>query len=273
MTFKILSGRSISLGMAMLLGFIILGSIAMQPVAAQDKNVTCIGADLGSYAELGFCLAPQVVVEPESVDEANYTAGREVRASMLLNGSRASIHLLYPCQPPQTMLEPAALKTLIEAYEPALAQANYSDSMLSISGFPAIWGQVSNLIFAAYQPTNQTPALVVMDSSMNEDIMADFLPNLRITVKEGNTPIGPGYCPDTTTVAAEAEPVEAQSPEVQPAQANAENNAAASSQVTGQTTPAETRQSAFESAKDKMAADREAAKKKLEEAKERMKNF
>ncbi len=66
-----------------------------------------------SYAELGFCLPPQVVVEPESVEEVNYTSGREVRASMLLNGSRVSLHLLYPCQAPQTKLEPEALKSLI----------------------------------------------------------------------------------------------------------------------------------------------------------------
>ncbi len=247
MTFKILSCRSISLGTAMLLGFILLGSLALLPVAAQDKNVTCIGADLGSYAELGFCLAPQVVVEPESVDEANYTAGREVRASMLLNGSRASIHLLYPCQPPQTILEPAALKSLIEAYEPLLAQANYSNELLSVGGMPALGAMTADQIIVAYQPTNQTPAIVVMDTGVSDEILVDFLEYLRITIKEGTTPLMPGYRPDTTIAAAEA---------------NVENNAA-SSQVAEQTSAAETKPSAIQAAKDKMAEDKMSAKEKM----------
>jgi hypothetical protein len=265
MTNAILPCRSISLGVMLLFGCILLGLLTSLPAAAQDKNVTCVGASMGSYAELGFCLPPQVVVEPESVEEANYTSGREVRASMLLNGSRVVLHLLYPCQAPQTEIGSEALKSLIGKYDPALMQANYSDSLLSISGLPAIWGQLANQkIIAAYQPTNQTPALVVMDGSMNEDTMASFLEYLQITVKEGSSPLMPGYCPDTTVASVDVKPAD-----VEPAKVSAENNTAVSNYVTGQTDVPEAKK-AFMSAKDKMAADREAAMAMMQKAKERM---
>ena len=270
MKYAILPCRSIPLGLTLLLGCILLGLLTSLPAAAQDKNVTCVGASMGSYAEMGFCLPPQVVVEPESVEEANYTSGREVRASMLLNGSRVSLHLLYPCQAPQTELEPEALKSLIGTYDPALMQTNYSDSLLAISGLPAIWGQLANQkIIAAYQPSNQTPALIVMDESMNEDTMASFLEYLQITVKEGSSPLLPGYCPDTTAASSEVKPAE-----IEPAKVNVENdtavdNTAVDSYVTGQTGAAETRK-ALMSAKDKMAADREAAMAMMKKAKERI---
>ena len=264
MTYTILPCRSISLGLTLLFGCILLGLLTSLPAAAQDENVTCVGASMGSYAELGFCLPPQVVVEPESVEEVNYTSGREVRASMLLNGSRVSLHLLYPCQAPQTLLEPEALKSLIGNYDPALMQANYSDSLLSISGLPAIWGQLANQkIIAAYQPTNQTPALIVMDVGMNEDTMASFLQYLQITAEEGSSPLMPGYCPDTTATSAEVKPVD-----VEPAKVNAENNTAVSSYVAGQTGVVEAKKDIM-SARDKMAADREAAMAVMKKAKER----
>jgi hypothetical protein len=263
MKYAILPCRSISLGPTLLFGCILLGLLTALPAAAQDKNVTCVGASMGSYAELGFCLPPQVVVEPESVEEANYTAGREVSASMLLNGSRVSLHLLYPCQAPESSLDPESLKSLIAAYDPVLMQMNYSDSLLSISGLPAIWGQLANQkIIAAYQPTNQTPALIVLDGSMNEETMAEFLQYLQITVKEGSSPLFQGYCPDTTSVSAEVKPADAE-----PETVNVENNTAVSSSyVTGQTQATETKK-ALMSAREKMAADREAAIAMMKKAK------
>lgn len=264
MTTAILPCRSIPLGLKLLFICILLCLLAPLPVAAQESNATCTSADMGSYAELGFCLPKEVAVEPETIAEANYTAGREVRASMLLNGSRVSLHLLYPCQTPQTEMEPAAMKSLLEAYDPAFMQANYSDSMLSVSGRPALWGQMAsqNQIFVAYQPTNQTPALILMDGSMSDELMVAFLGDLRITPKEGSSPLSPGYCPDTTTV---------------PVESSVENttvtNNEAGGQVTGQTTAAEARQDKFMTSKEKMAADMEAAKEKLAEAKERMMGY
>ena len=264
MTIAILPCRSVPLGLKLLFICIPLCLLAPLPVAAQESNATCTSADMGSYAELYFCLPHDVVVEPETIGEANYTAGKEVRASMLLNGSRVSLHLLYPCQAPQTELEPAAMKSLLEAYDPAFMQANYSDSMLSVSGRPALWGQMAsqNQIFVAYQPTNQTPALILMDGNMSDELMVSFLGDLRMTPKEGSSPLSPGYCPDTTAV---------------PAEVNVENtpaiNNAAGSQVTGQTTTVEARQDKLMTSKEKMAADMEAAKERLAATKEKMMGY
>ena len=263
MTYAILPCRSISLGLTLLFGCILLGLLTSLPAAAQDKNLTRITIPMNDYAELSFGLPSEVVVEADVLEVVNYTAGREVKASLLLNGSKVMLHLLYPCQPPQTLLEPDALKSLIVDYDPALMQANYSDSLISIGGLPAILGQVGNKVFAAYQPTNQTPALIVMDVSMNEAIMVSFLQNLQITVKEGSSPLMPGYCPDTTATSAEVKPAD-----VEPAKVNAENNTAVSSYVAGQTGVAEAKKDIM-SAKDKMAADREAAIAMMQKAKER----
>ncbi len=51
--------------------------------------------------------------------------------------------------------------------------------------------------------------------------MASFLEYLQITVKEGSSPLMPGYCPDTTAASAEVKPAE-----VEPAKVNVENNTA-----------------------------------------------
>jgi len=188
MTIAILPCRSVPLELKLLFISILLCLLAFLPAAAQEDNITCTSADLGGYAELGFCLPENVIVEPENLEEANYTAGREVRAFMLLNGSRVSLHLLYPCQAPQTELEPEAMKSLLEAYDPAMMQANYSDSMLSIRNRSALWGEVDSQIFVAYQPSNQTPVLILMDGNMSDELMVAFLGDLRITPRRAARP-------------------------------------------------------------------------------------
>lgn len=223
------------------------------PAVSQEGDVTCVGANLSTYAELGFCLPEEVVVEPEAVEEAKYSGGREVRASMLLNGSRTSLHILYPCLPPESELDPAAMRSLLEAYDPAMGQANYSENLIEISGRPAVWGQVGERIFAAYQPAVQNPVLVVLDGNMSSEIMVEFLGNLSIT-PTGDSPLLPGDCPDITAA---------------PAEVTGEGVTSQAGQVTP-TSNAELRQTSLEASKQRMAADMEAAKKRLEETKERM---
>ncbi len=201
MKFVILSGRSAPLGIV-LFCCIILGLLTVLPAAAQSDNLTRVTMPMSdktnNYAELAYILPSRVNVEADTLQVLNYTGGKEVKASILLNGSKVSLYLLYPCQPPQTLLEPDALKSLLAASDPAIMQANYSDSLLGISGQPAIWGQMATQIFAAYQPTNQTAAVVVMDGALPEETMAEFLGNMSITPNEGVSPLVPGYCPDTT---------------------------------------------------------------------------
>jgi hypothetical protein len=86
------------------------------PAAAQAESLTPFSADLDGYATLGFYVPTGATVEPESLEEANYTEGREVNAVLLINGSRVSLHLLYPCQAPASQLEPDALKTAVNTF-------------------------------------------------------------------------------------------------------------------------------------------------------------
>jgi hypothetical protein len=222
---------------------------------------------MNNYAELAYILPSRVNVEADTLQVLNYTGGRDVKASILLNGSIVSLYLLYPCQPPQALLETGALKTLLAASDPAILKANYSDTLLAISGRPAIWGQMANQIFAAYQPTNQTAAVVVMDGSLPEETMADFLGNLSITPNEGVTPLSPGYCPDTTvaTAASTVAPVSAETTAVA--------NPAPSTPAAATPTVAETAKNNALSAKEKQAADRAAALAKLDEARQKMKGY
>jgi hypothetical protein len=257
MTISIMSCMSNFRVCWVLVGCIICGILTSLPAAAQNENLTCTGAEMKSYADLVFCLPPGVEAAAASaVEEGNYTAGRVVRAALLINGSRVSLHLLYPCQAPAAQLEPAAMKSLLEAYDPAMKQASYFDSLLNINGRPAIGGQVADQIFAAYQPTNQTVALILMDMNMSQDLMVSFLSGLRISPKEGSSPLSAGYCQGTTAVSAVGK-----------------ETAPSGAKATSQLSPAEARAAQFQAAKEKMAADMEAARKKLESARGSMMGF
>lgn len=277
MKLAILSCRSAPLGV-MLFCCIILGLLTALPAACQSDNLTRItmpmSEKMNNYAELAYILPSRVNVEADTLQVYNYTGGREVKASILLNGSRVSLYLLYPCQPPQALLETGALETLLAASDPAILKANYSDTLLAISGRPAIWGQMANQIFAAYQPTNQTAAVIVMDGGLPEETMADFLGNLSITPNEGVTPLTPGYCPDTTvaTAASTGAPVSAETTEA-PADETSVANPATSTPAAATPTLAETAKNNALSAKEKQAADRAAALKKLDEARQKMKGY
>jgi hypothetical protein len=268
MKLAILSCRSAPLGV-MLFCCIILGLLTALPAASQSDNLTRItmpmSDKMNNYAELAYVLPSRVNVEADTLQVYNYTGGREVKASILLNGSRVSLYLLYPCQAPQALLETGELKTLLAASDPAILNANYSDTLLAISGRPAIWGQMANQIFAAYQPTNQTAAVVVMDGSLPEETMADFLGNMTLTPNEGVTPLWSGYCPDTTvaTDASTDAPVSAETAAV--------DNTAPSTTEAATPTLAETAKNNALSAKEKQAADRAAAIAKLDEARQNMK--
>jgi hypothetical protein len=252
MKFKKLPNRSVPLGKMLLFCCITLGLLtALSAAAAPEKDV-CTGAEMGSYAKLVFCLPPQVVVVPEVMEEANYTSGREVTASMLLNGSRVGLHLLYPCIAPQKELQPAELKPFLEAYDPILAQAKYNESVPG----PVLLGLIGNQNFIAYQPNNQTVALVLMDINMSATMMTALLENLSIVVNDGVTP--PGNCPDITDTT------------VAPAVAAVQKNQTTSLVNDNELTPAETKKETLATGREKMALDREAALAKMKATRENM---
>ena len=195
MIHRALQSRSISLRKMLLFCGIVVGLMAGFASAQESatNNYTCTGAELAtesaSYASMAFCLPPEVVVEPEGINEANYSSGSEVAASMLLDGNRVELHLLYPCQPPQGELEPADLKPYLEAYDPVFTQAAYNESITA----PILIGQIGNLKFIANQ-RNQTLFLVTADVNLSDATWGALLEDLMISINEGVSP--PGICQD-----------------------------------------------------------------------------
>ncbi|MCK9566210.1 MAG: hypothetical protein M0Q43_09195 [Methanothrix sp.] len=247
MIFKKLENRSVPLGKMLLSCCIALGLITVLSAAvAQGKDV-CYGAEWDNYASFGFCLPEQVEVVGDTKDEANYTGGREVAASMLLDGNRFELHLLYPCLAPEKELEPAELKPYLEAYDPIMAQVTYNESEQG----PALLGQIGNRNLIAYQPNNQTVALVLTDINMSANMMATFLGNLTINVNEGIAP--PGNCPDTMDTTDTADTT------VAPPTATVQDNPAPSQVTAKKMTPAE-----------KMKADKEKLQKMMEAARNKL---
>lgn len=238
------------------------------PAAAQAESLTPFSADLDGYATLGFYVPTEATVEPESLEEANYTEGREVKAVLLINGSRVSLHLLYPCEAPASQLEPDALKTAVNSFNSGLNQTVYNPTPLNISGQSALWGQVGNQIVVAYQPSIQTIALVLIDESLDENTLEYLIGSLQIAVNQGSSPLWPGYCPDTTvSEAATAEPAGSANEDIAVASKMLEEKGPVVEAEPGAepTVP--------ESSKDRMSSDIEAAKEKLDAAKSKFKGF
>lgn len=260
MTTKINSCKYLPLGLKLLFSCFLLFVLGSMTVGAQADKFSCMDADMKGYAELAFCLPPEVNVNPESLAEANYTEGRDVQASLLFNESRVYVHLVYPCQALKGELGTEDLRSALESFDPALMNASYSPNPLNISGKNALWGQDGNRIFVAYQPSEKTFAVIFMDESLSESAMESFLGSLQINVNEGSTPLTPGYCGEPAAVPAV----------VIPAKVVPENANAVSSQKPLQGPGAEARMSRLESAQEKMAADREAAQERLADMKERL---
>jgi hypothetical protein len=216
---KRMEARMVPLGKLLLFCCITLGILAALSAAADQKKDVCTGAEMGDYAKLVFCLPPEVTVEPETMAESNYTGGREVGASMMLDGKRVELHLLYPCEAPQKELDPAELKPYLEAFDPVMAQTVYNESEAG----PALLGRLGNRNVIAYQPNNVTVALITTDVNMSASLMASFLGNLSISVNDGITP--PGNCAgselaaDTTvdTTGAPTTPAVQENPAINPA--------------------------------------------------------
>jgi len=249
--------RSTALGKLLLASCLMLALTAAFVTAAEEKYTRITMPMVEKETEFGqiaFALPSQMTVEGDVLQVLNYTGGRVIKAAVFINESKVTLNLLYPCQAPQKLLEPAELRMLIESYDPVIKEANYSEELLGISGLPAIWGMTEGNIFAAYQPTNQTAALLIMDVAMGEKTMADLLGNFSVTLNEGITPLLPGSCPDTTTEDGAAEEVTAAE---QTAATGAETESTAAAAVSTEAKPA--------TGKEKMSTDIDAARKRIEE--------
>jgi hypothetical protein len=194
MKIAVMPCRSAPRGLKMFFGCLLLCLLTCMPAAAQNESITPFVADLKDYAELSFALPSEVVVEPESLFEDNYTEGRYEAASLLLNESLVYIFLLYPCQAPETWLNALGVKSAIESFNTGLNQTIYSPTTLNISDQPAIWGQIGNQILVAYQPSVQTVSMIFIDLNVTESVVEYLLGSLQINVSESSSPLWPGYC-------------------------------------------------------------------------------
>ncbi len=257
MKFKKLENRSVPLGKVLLFCCIMLGlttalcAAAIAQETTPGKNVSQ-GAEWGNYANFGFSLPEQVEVVGDTMGEANYSSGRELAATMLLDGNVVGLHILYPCQAPQRVLERAELKPYLEAYDQRFAQAAYNETIPS----QVLLGQIGNQNFITYQPNNLTVALVMMDANMSASMKATFLDTLKINVNEGIAP--PSNCPDTTDTT------------VAPAVAAVQNDTTPSLVTDNEVTPAKTGKEDIATGREKMALDREAALAKMKATRENM---
>lgn len=276
MKFAILPCRPAGMGLITISLCIMLGLVIVNPAAAQEQNYSRLkgplGDDANTYAELITYLPTAVNTEAGGHKILNYTGGKDIWTSIYLNESKVDIFLLYPCQPPEALLDAEGLKSLLATADENILLANYSQSEMSIDNRPAIWGVLGPSVFAAYQPTNQTAALIVIEGSLDEDTIFDFLLNLNITIDERMTPIPPGYCKGATEVADEAaaiaaDAINATEPSMDEA---AVVDASASTETAQPAAVTQTTSDPAQSRKDKAEADRKAAMAKLEEAKAAM---
>ncbi len=271
MKFAILQCRPAARGLLISI-CILLGLLTMNPAVAQGENYTRLAVPLGdetnTYAEFATILPSVVNAEPNDQQILNYTGGKDIWTSILLNGSKVDIFLLYPCQPPVGLLDAEGMKSLLASADETILQANFSEAELYIEGRPAIWGMLGASLFAAYQPTNQTAALLVMEGSLDEETMYHLLYNMSITVTEGMTPIPPGYCSDATAVdGTDAVAADATGTAEATIDGAAAVDTSASTGAAAAVTQTASGLNQSQSRKEKAEADRAAAMARLEEAK------
>lgn len=275
MKFTVLPYRPAGVGRMIIFLCIVFGLLAANLAAAQGEKYTRLTVPLGDqtniYSEFATILPSNVNSEKYEQKTLNYTGGKDIKTSILLNGSMVTIFLLYPCQPPEFLLDADGLKALLATADKSIMQANYSETELNIDGTSAIWGVLGRSLFAAYQPTNQTAALIVMESSLDEETGYDLLYNMTITVNEGLTPITPGYCPDTTAVADERASIPADATDSIEASLDevAAEVTSSSTEATGTETVTENVAEPTKSKKNKAEEDRAAAMALLEKIKGR----
>ncbi len=161
--------------------------LCLMTASGQGIGPACQRMNISDYANMSFCLPQDVSVTFGASAEGNYSQGRDVNASLLLNGSNVGLLLLYPCEI-KADLEPSGLRALAESFDPQLRMAAYSSTPLKISGNKAIWGELKNRTFAAYQPSNRTLAVIFFDEGLPYGTISSFLNSLQITVSESNSP-------------------------------------------------------------------------------------
>jgi hypothetical protein len=247
----------------LLLGGVLLCILIAMPASAESMDLTCRSVDMAGYANVSFCLPTGVSVSQEDLEEADYTGGREVRAVLLFDISEVHLHLLYPCVISGGMQE-SDVKSQVEAFDPDIETASYSDLPLSINGQPAVWGQVGDWTFVAYQVADNALALMYFEESLPEEIISSFLEALEINVNQVVSPLRPGYCTGMS-------PEQKAKPAVIYKNVSSYRNSDIDYDLqNSQETNAEARMARFEATKERMMSEMEDTKERLGETQERL---
>ncbi|HSD57685.1 MAG TPA: hypothetical protein VLB04_05845 [Methanotrichaceae archaeon] len=250
----------------LLLGGFLLCLLTAMPATAESMDLTCQSADMAGYANVSFCLPAGVSVSQLDLAEANYTEGREVKALLLFDMSEVHLHLLYPCVIGAGMQE-SDVRSQIEAFDPDIEAASYSDLPLSVNGQPAVWGQSGNWTFVAYQVADNALALIYFEEGLPEEILSSFLEALEIMVNQAVSPLWPGYCTQTSSEQ-KAEPAV-----VYKNVSSYSNNDIDYDLQNSQGPDAEARMARFEATKERMMSEMEDTKERLEETKEKLDGY
>lgn len=155
--------------------------ICLATAQCQGASPACHSMDIGNYANMSFCIPAEASVVPGTLTEDNYSQGEDVIMSLLLNGSKVGLHLLYPCEIKEG-LTPSGLRESVNAFDPEMAQANYNLTPMNISGQKALWAVLDNMTFVVYQPANNTVAIIFFDEDMPYLMKLSFLESLRINI-------------------------------------------------------------------------------------------
>lgn len=251
--------------MKLLLGCFLLCLLTALSAAAQGTDLTCQSVDMAGYANASFCLPTGVSVVNEDLAEVNYTEGREVKALLRFDMSEIYLHLLYPCIISAEMSE-SEIKSHIEAYDPQIKIAGYGAESIVVNGKPAVWGNVGNWTFVAYQPADNAIMLMYLDDSLPGEVGSGFLEGLEVSVNQAVTPLPPGYCSNANP---------GQTAETYAAYGNVSSYSKSDIDYdlvnnNYQKPNAEARMERFEAAKEQMVSDMEDTKERLNEAKENL---
>jgi hypothetical protein len=168
--------------------------ICLMAAQCQDTGTECHSMDIGDYANLSVCVPPEISVVPGNVTVGNYSQGADVVTTLLLNGSKMGLHLLYPCKI-KADLTLSGLRSATNAFDPTMGQADYNSTPIKISGLDALWGKLENMTFAVYQPSKGTVAIIFFDEGTPYDIILSFLDSLSINVSDQSPQ---NYCPQSS---------------------------------------------------------------------------
>ncbi len=240
--------------------------LAVLPGASQEDNLTCQSISVAGYANVAFCLPSEVSVVLEDLAEANYTKGREAKALLILNSNEVYLHLLYPCTIHAGLSE-SEIKSHIEAYDPHIKTAGYIVSPLAVNNWQAVWGEIGNWTFVAWQAADNALALMYLDTNMPDEIQSNFLQSLDISVDQTISPLSPEYC-QQMNLNQTAQPAIISRDSITGSYVSAEGNLS-----NYQGSEAEAGTARFEETRERMAYEMEETRQRLDETKERLEGY